>query len=513
MTSCRSSMKASRAWIILVALLLLTGVASAGRKRIVVLEFEGDKAEQFHEDVVKLIKKSHTVVSVDKWNGAAEELSATKVSDKNIKKVAKKLKIDGVVSGTVEKRRDEYILRMKLRSGASGEIVGSQVNIKSESAKLDSTAAKDVKDELIEVIASLESNRDGGGGGDEEEEKPTKKKPAEEEEKPKKVTKKPAEEEEKPTKKKPAEEEVAALKTKKDGEEKKPTKPDGEEKAKPDKSKSKKVATKPKEEEEEGGEVEGGVGAPALEGAAQYAPGERAVDAALGVSFTARRMAFTYDPNMTSQPAGYKGIPAPGVFIDATVYPLSVGHKRKDILRHVGGTLMFDRVVGLNSKNPNDGTKLSTTEQRIAIGGAFRYPLGSGAKAPVVGAALRLGNQKFSISGMAVIPNVSYTMIDATAFFSYPLNPQMVLNFSLAGLLPFGAGDIALLANYGRATLTGFEGSGGLDYMLMKNIFVRGEVRAETIGYAFKKEGMKSRGVSGARDSYFGGALTAGFLF
>src|SRR6185436_9109118 len=228
MTSCRSSMKASRAWIILVALLLLTGVASAGRKRIVVLEFEGDKAEQFHEDVVKLIKKSHTVVSVDKWNGAAEELSATKVSDKNIKKVAKKLKIDGVVSGTVEKRRDEYILRMKLRSGASGEIVGSQVNIKSESAKLDSTAAKDVKDELIEVIASLESNRDGGGGGDEEEEKPTKKKPAEEEEKPKKVTKKPAEEEEKPTKKKPAEEEEKPKKVgfgkKPAEEEEKPTK-------------------------------------------------------------------------------------------------------------------------------------------------------------------------------------------------------------------------------------------------------------------------------------------------
>jgi TolB-like protein len=160
---------------VFVALLLLTGVANAGRKRIVVLDFEGDKAEQFHEDVVRLIKKTHTVVSLDKWNGTAEEMSATKPTAPNIKKVAKKLKIDGVVSGTVEKRRDEYIVRIKLRSGASGELVGSQVNIKSESAKLDGTAARDLKDELIEVIGTLESNRDGGGGGgDEEEEKPKK---------------------------------------------------------------------------------------------------------------------------------------------------------------------------------------------------------------------------------------------------------------------------------------------------------------------------------------------------
>jgi len=38
------------------------GVASAGRKRVVVLDFEGPKGEKFHDDVVKLIKKTHTVV-------------------------------------------------------------------------------------------------------------------------------------------------------------------------------------------------------------------------------------------------------------------------------------------------------------------------------------------------------------------------------------------------------------------------------------------------------------------
>jgi hypothetical protein len=202
-------MKRTSAWLILVALLALTGIANAGRKRVVVLEFEGDKAEKFHADVIKLIKKSHTVVSLDKWNGTAEEMSATKLTDKNVKKIARKLKVDGVVSGVVEKPRNEYILRLKLRAGTSGELVGSQINIKSESAKLDSTAARDVKDELVDVIADLDSNRGGGGGEEEEEEeeKPKKgfvKKPAVEEEKPKKgFVKKPAVEEEEEEEEKP----------------------------------------------------------------------------------------------------------------------------------------------------------------------------------------------------------------------------------------------------------------------------------------------------------------------
>jgi hypothetical protein len=563
MTSSRTSMKAPSAWIVLVALLALTGVASAGRKRIVVLEFEGDKAEKFHADVVKLIKKSHTVVSLDKWNGTAEEMSATKLTDKNVKKVARKLKVDGVVSGVVEKRRDEYILRMKLRSGVSGELVGSQINIKAESAKIDSTAAKDVKDELIDVIADLESNRAGGGGDEEEEEeeeKPKKgfvKKPAaeEEEEKPKKgaAAKKPAEEEEeaeKPKKgfvKKPAEEEeekpkkgAAAKKPVEEEEEKpkkgaaakkpaeevaikkpveeKPKKPapveeeEEEEERKPER-KPKKVA-RIDEEEEEG--IEGGIELSPMGAEAMYAPGERAVDAVAGMSFTARRLSFAYNPmQVVSTPAGYRqSVPVPGFFVDATVYPLAMGHKRKDILRHLGATVMFDRVLAINSKNPADNTKLKSTEQRFAIGAAFRYPLGTAANAPVVGAALRYGQQQFAIDGMSKVPDVKYSMIDFTAFVQYTLAPKMLLNASAGALLPLNAGEITTFEEYGRARITGFEGSVGLDYRLMKNIFARAEGRFETLGYAFLKEGaQRAKGIGGARDSYFGGVLTAGYLF
>src|SRR5262245_5922357 len=100
MTSSRSKTSISR-WIAVVAVLVLgIGAAEAGgRKRVVVLDFEGPKADKFHDDVVRLVKKNHTVVATEKWNTAAEEADAGSINDKNIKKIAKKLKVDGVITG------------------------------------------------------------------------------------------------------------------------------------------------------------------------------------------------------------------------------------------------------------------------------------------------------------------------------------------------------------------------------------------------------------------------------
>ena len=124
MTSSRSRASTSKRWLVLAFLLCAIGTAQAERRRVVVMPFEGEKAEKFHEAVVKLVKKTHSVIPVDKYTSTADDLSASKLNEKNVKKVAKKLKVDGVISGNVEKRREEYIVRIKLRSGTSGGLVG-----------------------------------------------------------------------------------------------------------------------------------------------------------------------------------------------------------------------------------------------------------------------------------------------------------------------------------------------------------------------------------------------------
>ncbi|MEJ7599404.1 MAG: hypothetical protein WKG01_15970 [Kofleriaceae bacterium] len=521
-------------------------MAHAERRRVVVLPFEGEKAEKFHEAVVKIVKKSHSVIPVDKYTSTADDLSASKVNEKNVKKVAKKLKLDGVVTGTVEKRRDQYILRIKVRAGKTGDFVGNDIKTTADGPRLDGSAARDLKDELVDLISNLSSNR-GGGSDDEEEEDRPKKVVEEEEEEVKPTKKKPAkvEEEVKPTKKKPAveddEEEAAALKTKKGGfskkkfdeDEDRPSKSAKTEEEEEEDSPLPKSKKRPKDSDEEedtdvaskeDGDGEGDVTEEAdpkrKDTAVSLSPGNRAVDFVAGLSFNARRMAFKFDPDLENRPPGYKGVPAPGLLLDGTIYPLAFGHSNKGMIKNLGLTFMYDKVLLINSKDAM-GAKLDTKAARYAIGAVFRYPFNKSATSPVIGAQFRYGRQNFTIGGMADIPNVNYTILDPGVFLRFPISAKVVLNVDAAFMLITNTGAIQKTDEYGPATVSGFEGEFGFDYMVTKALFARAAFRFETIGLTFKGGANKSsnrdadedQDVSGARDSYFGGLATIGYLY
>lgn len=597
--------------VVVCAVVLGTGgVASAGRKRVVVLDFEGPKGEKFHDDLVKLIKKTHTVVPTEKWNGAAEQLAAGTLSDKNIKKVARKLKIDAVVDGKVEKRRDEFILRLKLYEGRTGERIGDTIDTKAEGPRIDGRAQRDLKDELVGAIDNVESNHVSGGGGDDEDDAPVKKakkpssaddeddkpvakkakkpssddedddkkakkakKPSaagddDEDDKPArskfgrrnddergtdkvdrkgkkpsavgssdddKPAKKPAarpsaagssdDDDDKPTARKPTKkpDEVAAAARpakKPDDEPRKVTRPtkadDGDDDARP--ARPKKVA-----DGDDGGsaEAEADTGQP-LDAQAALSPGERALDAVFGLSVTMRRMSFAISPTLRAKPPGYAGIPVAGAILDATFYPLALGHDRTDQLKNLGLELLYDRVLKLNSKDPITGTVYSTIESRFGLAAVFRHAFGQTATSPVVLGSLGYNRQSFNILGKVDIPDVKYSIIAPGAGLRLPLNGKLSLGADLKLLIVTSAGQIQDPDQYGAATVLGFEGSAGADYLIRPNIFARAALRVETIGYTFKGTGEQTNNrdnmpltqdVAGARDSYFGGMVTVGYLY
>ena len=537
--SSRSSTSKNRALTVLAVLCLLVSTAWAGgKKRVVVLDFEGDNAEELHGDVVKLLKKSYTVVSVSKLNDKAEELGATKVTEKNVKKVAAKLKVDGVIQGKIDKRRDEYIIKLKLRSGTTGEIIGNSVSTKTDSGKLDAQAKRDIKDELIGAIDGLESS---GGGGEEEE-------AVAEEEKPKKsgFSRKNdeedtvAKEEEKKSKKekteKKVDEEKAALSTKKEKEEEEAA-PEEQPEKKEKKSK-KRVAEESEESSEESVEESVEV---AGDRELNVSPGRRAIDAAVGMSFTARQLNFKYAGDLGKPPPGYKQkIPVPGAMVDLTFYPLSFNHKPKGIIGGLGLEILYDKVIKINSqKKFADGQgqqqtrDLATSESRWGVAAVLRYPLGQGPRAIVVGGKLGYNKQKFTVeqtlpdSGMPAqktdIPNVAYTMLSPSLFVQAPISGKIILNAEAAFHAVTDTGDIQTQAQYGAATVTGYELNVGADYMLTTNIFIRAGLRYEGIGLTFKGDPMSmthtrdtdpmDQDVMGAKDTYFGGAATLGYLY
>lgn len=585
MMNSRSRVSRSSFWAALVVVLgfvcAATGLADAGKKRVVVLDLDGPKGLKFQAELVKLLKKSHTVVSSDKWNGTAEELDAADISPKNIKKVARKLKIDGVIEGRVEKRRDEFILHLKLHS-AGGDVVTS-VDTKADSPKLEGRAARDIKEELIAAVDNLSGG--GGGGGDDEDEPVAKKgskkggkkvaeaEEEEEEDKPAKkgfskhfdeqrggdkVAKKgeDEEEEDKPAKKgakKTEDEDKPAKLAKKAEDEDKPSKKtkvvEDEDKLPPKKASKvvededslppKKVAKteddddrprrgkkKVAAEDEDGNELAGE--APSVDRATALSPGERFVDAALGLSVTARRLTFKLKSGaIGSTPPDYRGRPVPGGMFDITVYPLAYGHKRADQLKNLGVNVLFDKAFGVKTKG-RDAQKmiqtLDSSEQRFSLGLVYRYAFGRSPMAPTVLGTLSYGNQSFIVgpANTLGIPNVRYKMFEPGVGVRFPVTPKIVANLDAKIMAITNAGQIQSPSAYGTIDLVGYEGNLGVDYMILSNVFARAAFHTSLISMKFHGNGTLSNmrdndpatvEVTGARDLFIGGFATVGYVY
>ncbi|HEX3477088.1 MAG TPA: hypothetical protein VHT91_18820 [Kofleriaceae bacterium] len=668
MTNSRSIASTSKLLAVAVAVAAVLGgarIAEAGRKRVVVLDFEGPRNEKFHDDLVRLIKKTHTVVPAEKWNGTAEQLGAGTRSDRDVKKVARKLKVDAIVEGKIEKRRDEFIIRLRLRAGKSGELVGDSIDTKAEGPRIDGRAQKDLKDELVGKIDDLESNHDGAGGDDADDDPPARrasrtartdddddrparkparaekdddddrpaarktarkpakkddddadddrparrskfagrsddergsdrvgkgKKPeadADDEPAPKKTAKPPAkpdkpdrsdDDDDKLPPKKPAGKPAVddARPTAKDPPNKPATRPsddDDDDKLPPKKpagkpagddarvaakdpankpaarpsgdddddklpprkpagksagndarrGKAKQVATR---DDDEAAQAEARL--EPLDAATALSPGERFLDAALGMSVTMRRLTFAYSPELRARPNGYSGVPAPGALLDVTAYPLALGHTRRDVVKDIGLELLYDRVLKLSSKaSVNQGgtvvtSSYSTLESRFALTAVFRHALGSSPAAPVVLGSLGYHRQQFNILGKVDLPDVKYSMFAPGVGLRFPVFSKLILGADAKLLLPTSTGMIQDPDQYGQAKVYGFDLSAAADYLIKPNIFARAAARFETINFAFAGKGSQSNArdndpmtqdVTGAHDSYIGGFLTIGYLY
>jgi hypothetical protein len=617
MTNSRSKASTSKVLAILVVLGAVTdlggldGVAHADKKRVVVvLDFEGPKGERFHDELVRLVKTAHTVLPTDKWNGVAEELDAGSVSARDIKRVARKLKVDAVVEGRIEKRRNQFIIRLRLHDGRSGDLVGSSIDTKAEGPRLDKKVERELKDELFGAIDSVEPSRAAGDddddgdrpvrrgfarrdddergsarvgdarkrrGAEDDEDRPSKKRRKQladdDEDRPSKKARKQLadDDEDRPSKrgnkrladgdddedrpsKQPGGKKLAAAddrSSKKPGA-KKLAAPDVEELPvkKParlladDRSAANQPAAplgttpgKRDEADDEGPKPRRPQVASRPDDADQVdadpsmsqdtrrtlSPADRALEVVAGMSITQRTLTFTSSSDLMMKPPGYNGIPVAGAMLDATLYPLALGHERTGLVSNLGVTLMLDRVLKISSKN-RAGTEFDTLESRYGVGAVFRYPLGHTAMAPVVLGTLGYASQIFRISNtdQADVPSVRYSIFEPGLGLRYPVTPHVIIGADVKLMLIPTTGQIQEASQYGAASVYGFEGALAADYLVTSNLFVRAAGRFETIGFSFAGNGTQTntrdgqpdtQDVQRARDNYFGGFVTVGYLY
>ncbi len=272
---------------------------------------------------------------------------------------------------------------------------------------------------------------------------------------------------------------------------------------------------------------------------------ERAIDATVGMSvLLTRRLSYDYAAGLTGTqvPPHYGSTPAPGAVLDVTAYPLAWGHKRQGPLTGLGVELVYDKVLKINSQKaygPQGMQKvadLSTSASHFELAAVFRYPLGKGEKAPVVGGRLGYVSQSFTVQpttpdGMSTdLPSVQYSAIEPGAFVRYPAIPKLVVGADLGYLLVSGVGTgTGYRANsmyYGPTSASGYAFSAVADYQLTPKIFARGMLGIESISMTFSsdpaKAGMQvfnrdsnatTQDVTGAHDLYFGMSGVIGFTY
>ncbi len=622
MTSSRSIGSTSkRVLLALLVLCALAGVAQA-KKRVVVIDFTGPKADGFQAQIEGVIKRSASLVSAEKWNAAADDIGG-KMNAKTIAKIAGKLNVDGVVVGSVDRRGARYFVHVKLKSGATGEQV-AEVQLVARSGKLTSDDLGEVRDQIGGAIAKLEAPGDAGdddtADADDGDDAPKSKAKAKSKSKVKGKHKLDDSDDSADT----ADDDDSAKSKAKDkhkgfrghdrsdddvasaddddsdsGDDapRSKAKAKGKSKAKgkhasdddtadaddsddapksksKDRSKSKakgkhassdddadsadsddapksKSKSKSKDKDADDGERTASsdddehassssgdddeeIGA---EGEMERDPLHRPLDALAGLSFTSRNLSFTTTPGLTNKPQGYKsGVPVTGLYVGGDFYPLAFNAKNRSITRDFGITVLFDRVLSISSQlkytdmaGATQTASLATTEQHLALGVVFRHALNKKPDSPTIYASIRYNQAKFDINkdqapmGVTVdIPNTDYTYIDPGVGIRYPITPKIALDGVVRFDLITNTGEMQQPDQYGAATVYGFDVDAGGDYMIDTQWFVHAGLKLSTIGFSFKGNGALSNNrdgdpttvdVQGARDTYYGAVVTAGYLY
>jgi hypothetical protein len=526
---------------LLVALLVAPGVAEA-KRRVVVLPFEGPKGDRFQADVIELIAKSSTIVDEERWQNTAEDLSATAQTGKNIAKVARKLDIDGVVMGSVEKRRDRYIVRVKVREGDTGDFVGNPIEVVSNEAKLDARAARDLKEELLDTLDALGSSDSGDDDRDDDRDddsdddsdrdvapkpKPKPKPEPKPEPKPKP---KPEPKPERDDDRDDDDDRDRDDDDDRDRDDDDRDRDDDDDDRDRDRDDDDRVGFRDDDDDRDrdrddcdpedddcGDDLDDGpTDAPAM------APATRAVELVGGMNVTARRLIYTRDVDLDAPPTPYLGTPVASAMIDATVYPLAFSGKPSLVRNLLGVRLLLDRSLMLKNQLTigNDVTTLSGKQQHLAIGAALRFGIG---KAAVIG---RLEYHRFTYelgkTDMQVdIPDVGYRYEEFGVSARLPVGDRAVAGFDGGLMLLNTAGEIQHLDWYGGGTALGYNAQASIEARLVKKLTLRVALHVASIGIDFAGVGDLATGrdndmqqdVHSVQDTYFGGNAGLGWMF
>lgn len=449
------------------AILLVAGTAFA-RKRIVLTKFDG-KGDSAQTAVAAALARDSTVIGDATWTRAQRRLKLkSAASPQSMARISADLQADGVILGSVRKTGAAWGLTLTVVDGKTGQ-VSDTLSIPLRSYRMDRDSKKAIAAQLAPAVAKLGTE------------------PAVE------INPEPL----------PS-----------------PTGP----RASADVDTEKPPLTEPPPPVDTHETTAEPTTTVASSAAGRYSR-DSAADIDVGLGFLVRSLSFNYSSSLTGSqiPNGYSGSLVPSVVVNGELYPFALGGKSGP-LGSIGLAFTVERVLTIKSKL-ND-TEYDTSQTRF--GGGLRYRINFGDKetSPTLKILAGINHLDFTIdrgSANLGFPNVSYTYIDLGAAGRIPLgSPQLALYASLRYLAVLSTGEITTADFYGTGGATGFDGELGIEYIFARRGIIRAGGHYQRFGFDFDGNGALSNNrdgnsatqeVGGATDQFYGGMVTAGYLF
>jgi hypothetical protein len=512
--------------------LLLSGSALA-KPRVAVVAFEGDDSGAVQEVVTDLLDGDYTVSGAKAVNRTIDKLGLdSKLSDKDLKKLANELEVDAILRGDLQEKGTKKLLHVKVFLNGK-KVRGFKVEFASIKSEKFKTALKDKIDEKLsgteakkkkadEASAEPATDEEDPIGGTKKTKKTAKAdkaaEKAEKADKPEKGDKK--------AKTEMADEESA------DSAEKTEDKPASTDEAKPageedgeGETKAKKRTAAADVDEEDAGSIEKSV---TIEKSGGRAANRVAVRIDVGPSVSGRQLKFN-SRAFEEAPKPFTNNPVGGMRVAGELYPLAFANPTS-FLSGLGIAGHYDQTLKLNLQSTaQPGTKFPVTQKNWEIGARFRIAFGKGERAPTVTLGAGYFHRVFKVDRSLLmtgniidLPDVFYKGYDPGLEFRIPIIKQVAFLVGGQAVLVTDTGQIQQLNSYGRAKVTGGQGTAALDVVIAGRVALRISGEVAQFGFSFTGNGEQTFNrdndpttpdVGGAADRYYGGAATLAVLY
>ena len=478
--------------VIVAAILASPGPAQADEKQIVVLPFKGPRSNVIHDALVDELARTALIVRASRLVEQLDGADPATVDIYKLANAAREVGAQGVITGQVTRRKGWYILALTLISAADGKIVREfRVELGRKPA-LSDRAQRLFQREFLPTLDELEAASGGSGTG---------------------TT---------------------------DGGDRRDGQKNGADQGGDKGSRGARVSagtsggsgnrtgdsgTGSGNRPDRSGSGSGSGTSAETSRSERLGPG-RSLDVAMGMSVLGRRLSFDA-ADIGLAPFEYSGLPMPAARIHGTLYPFGLAGAG-GFLGNVGASLVYERIVLVNSTVDGNAVSIPTRHQRLGVGVHYRLDLGDAGTSPALTFGAGYDQITFALDRDVLmddvvdvdLPDVDYLAFYPTVGAELPLGSRLALYTQLAYLIISDAGPIENENNYGSASASGLDGELGAELRLPKGVLVRIGAEYTRISHSFQGDGeLRDRDgdgtpdVEGAQDLYFGGYLMAGFRF